>query len=455
MKAYLLNLWDRVRTSYWAIPLLFTLSAALLSVLMPLVDHQVDGNLPLPQWIKTTTETARESLSSMGAAIVTVVGSVFSITIVTLSLTSQQFGPRLLRRFLYDLPTQLTLGVFIATATYCLLLLRVLENRDGVVVPHLSVMVGILLGMASILMLILFINRVTLLIQAPHVVASVAHDLHSAIKRLFPESLGDAAPDDAEDRSNAQTAGRVLEEQLGNPLATILSTQEGYVQALAGETLMELARSNDLVFKLARRPGHFINRGMPLAKVWAQHADKFDDELHKRVSGEFNEAVIVGLRRTPRQDVECAVEELVEVAVRSLSPGINDPFTAINCIDRLGAALGELADRRLPDQYRYDSEGKLRVIAGTVGFPNAMEAAFNQIRQHGSRSVAVTIRLLEAMASIARHVSRTDDKETILHHADMVARHAENFDEEYDRRSVQEGRDLVDRVFAGTAGEST
>ena len=198
MKTYFLNVWDTWRSSYWFVPTLFAVGAVLLSLTLPLLDAAIaKSGWSQPEWIRTTTPTARSTLSAMAGAMVAVTGTVFSITIVTLSLTSQQFGPRLLRRFMYDLPTQVTLGVFLSTGLYCLLVLRIVEHHDGgAAAPHLSVLVAVMLSVLSMAMLIVFIHHVAMLIQAPHVVAAVARDLDDAIARLFPEEIGDAVRDE-------------------------------------------------------------------------------------------------------------------------------------------------------------------------------------------------------------------------------------------------------------------
>ena len=201
MKTYFLNLWDTARTSYWFVPSIFAATALILSFGMPLVDESIlNSGIQLPEWIFTTTSTARTTLSAMASAMIAVTGTVFSITIVTLSLTSQQFGPRLLRRFMYDLTTQVTLGVFLATGFYCLLMLRVVESQvNGLVAPHLSVLVAVVFAILSMAMLIVFIHHIAMLIQAPNVVAAVARDLDDAILRLFPEKIGEAASEQPSD----------------------------------------------------------------------------------------------------------------------------------------------------------------------------------------------------------------------------------------------------------------
>jgi uncharacterized membrane protein len=441
MRTYLLNLWDATRSSYWFVPGLFAAGAVLLALFMPMLDAALAKSAsPLPDWISTTTDAARATLSAIAGAMVAVTGTVFSITIVTLSLTSQQFGPRLLRRFMYDLPTQVTLGVFLSTGFYCLLILRVVEHHEGgAQAPHLSVLAAVVLAVLSMVMLIVFIHHVAILIQAPQIVAAVASDLDDAIERLFPEATEPAGDDEP-----PAADGRRQEQQLAKNFLAVRTTREGYIQAIDIDGLMQIAGQRDLVVRLRPRPGDFIAAGLPLADVWPGGKGSLEDLSADELTAPFNEKVIVGIRRTPRQDVECAIEELVEVAVRSLSPGINDPFTAINCVDRLGASLGRLAEKRLSRPYRCDDEGQLRIITRPESFPGALDAAFNQIRQHARSSVAVTIRLLEALATIAQHVANEADRKAVRLHAEMVSRMSESFSEEHDKREVQ---DRFERVI--------
>lgn len=434
MKMYLLNLWDAARSSYWFVPSLFAIGALLLSLFMPRIDSLiVDLEWKIPEWILTTTDAARATLSALAGAMIAVTGTVFSITVVTLSMTSQQFGPRLLRRFMYDLTTQVTLGVFLSTGLYCLLLLRSVDQHGDASVPHLAILTAVVMAVTSMAMLIGFIHHVAMLIQAPHVVAAVARDLDDAIVRLFPERIGEPATSKRFEGDTVQAQ----ESKLGERSSVVLSEREGYIQAIDGDMLLQLARERQFVLRLRSRPGDFITIGTPLADVWSDERPEEEDEFAD-LGSPFNDAVIAGVRRTPRQDVECAIDELVEVAVRSLSPGINDPFTAMNCIDRLGASLGRLAERKLSSPYRYDADGRLRVIARPVSFADVLDAAFNQIRQYGRESVAVSIRILEALTSIADHAQRDEDRKAIQLHGEMTARSRESFDEEFDQRTVDE-----------------
>ena len=340
--------------------------------------------------------------------------------------------------------------MFLSTGLYCLLVLRIVEHDEsGAAAPHFSVLLAVMLSVLSMAMLIVFIHHVAMLIQAPHVVASVARDLNDAIVRLFPEEIGDAIG--VQQRENDH--GRDQAARLGENYLVVRSTRDGYIQAIDEDGLMQMARERDLLLLLHARPGNFIATGSPLADVWTCGERSAEDPNASDLIAMLNETVIVGIRRTPRQDVEFAIEELVEIAVRALSPGINDPFTAMNCIDRLGAALGKLSERKLPTAYRCDDDGSLRLIVRTVSFANALDAAFNQIRQFGHNSVAVTIRLLEALASVAEHVQRDEDRDVVKLHAEMVSRHTESFSEKHDKGEIVERLQRVHRLL-GTAGIS-
>lgn len=456
MNTRLWNIWDTLRTSYWFVPALFAIAAGMLSILAPMTDHWVnDAGWKLPDWILTTTDTGRSTLAAMAGAMMAVTGTVFSITIVTLSLASQQFGPRLLRRFMYDLPTQITLGVFLCSGFYCLFMLRAIEHHDDrLSVPHLSVLLGVLLTACGMAALIFYIHHVAMLIQAPHVVAAVAADLDESIQRLFPEKIGESP----EDEQAVPEDILAVMDQLGEAVYVIRSSHDGYIQAIDGTGLLALALKYDLVLRMKAHPGNFVSIDTPLIEVWSvSTSDSTDDgSLHirprtwhsacideKELTRRGNEAIIVGPRRTPRQDVECALDELVEVAVRSLSPGINDPFTAMSCIDRLGATIGRLAERKLPSACRRDDAGRVRVLAEPVSFSCVLNSAFNQIRQYSQDSVAVTIRLLEALSSIWNHTRRPDDRQAIIRHANLVAEHAKAAFSEADQTDIRERFQLI------------
>ncbi len=413
MRTRLAALWERLRTNFWFVPALMTAAAAVLALGMVWLDHAIgDRGLDAATWIYTgSAEGARSLLSTLASAMITVAGVVFSITIVALTLASSQLGPRLLRNFMRDFGNQVTLGTFIATFVYCLLVVRTVRGSDGAeFVPHVSVTVAIVLALASLGVLIYFIHHAAASIQAPNVIAAVGGELEEAIDRLFPEAMGAEAAA-AEDAAGDAAAPP-------NPVdpdaRSVASEATGYVQVIDDERLMRLAVEGDVVVQLLRRPGHFVAPHLPLASV--RPAARCDDALAAAV----RDTVVIGSQRTVAQDVEFAVDQLVEVAVRALSPGVNDPFTAIQCVERLGAALARLADRRIPSPYRRDGAGRLRVIAYPWTFPALLDAALNQIRQHARSSVAVSMALLEAITSVAALVRRPADRAALLAQAEII-----------------------------------
>ena len=353
MRARLLTLWDSFRSGFWFIPLLFVLVALALGLGMPVADSRAGSwVVERAPWMATTTEAARPTLSAIGGAMITVTGVVFSITVVTLSIASSQFGSRMLRNFMDDRVTQSAIGMFLATSAYCFLMMRSVRDAEGTMfTPHLSVALSMLLAMISVGMLIFYIHHVALAIQAPQVVASLAVDLDHSIERLFPEKIGDAPGDE---QSEADAASQL--DELDENYAPLISDREGYLQAVDAEGLIRTASDHELLIQLDIRPGAFVVCDVQIARVWP--AEKLTDEIAAKLNG----TMIVGKLRTPRQDVQCAIDEIVEVAVRALSPGINAPFTAMTCIDRLGAALGRLAGRKVPSPYRHDPGGQLRLV---------------------------------------------------------------------------------------------
>jgi uncharacterized membrane protein len=342
---------------------------------------------------------------------ITVAGVTFSITIVALTLASQQFGPRLLRNFLRDLGNQVVLGTFVATFIYCLLVLRTVRGSDDEeFVPHLAVTVGVVLAMLSLGVLIFFIHHVATSIQASRIIANVAEDLEGAIDRLFPETIGEdfetADPDVAlADESDALEEGS----------REVRATTTGYVQAIDAPALMELASARNVAVRVLARPGAFVRKGQALMAVAPAppHGEGEDKP--------FQEVFIIGSDRTGTQDVTFFIDQLVELAVRALSPGINDPGTARLCIDRLEQALCHLAGRRIPSPARHDGDGRVRVFACPLTFASIVESAFNEIARYGRSSVSVTCRLLEAMRSVGSCVQREADRRALLRQAMTIA----------------------------------
>lgn len=435
MRTRLLDLWDQLRGSLWFVPGWMSLAALLLAVGVVEFESRLDPSWMYQfRWLSTGTPAgARAILSTIAGSMITVAGVTFSITIVALSLASSQFGPRLLRNFMRDRINQIVLGMFIATFLYCAVVLRAVHSSAaGDRVPYLAVTLGVLLALASLGALIYFIHHVATSIQADQIIAQVGADLDRTIERLFPKP----------DEKNARATDEEVEAmQLGEGAAEIVIQKTGYLRAVATQELVDAAKHADVVIQLKIRPREFVVRHTAVALV--EPASKVDDTLRQRI----NEALIVGRLRTPEQDVEFCINQLVELALRALSPGINDPGTAMLCIDRLCGAICWLGTRDMPTRLRQDNDGTLRLVLEQPTFNGIADATFNQLRQHARGNVAVTIRLLEAIQLCVDHLSDSPERcRVLLRHAQLILNGAEeSIPEESDRRDVKRRFDRIHR----------
>ncbi|MBH8556090.1 DUF2254 domain-containing protein [Nostocaceae cyanobacterium CENA357] len=422
------KLWDQLHSSYWFIPAVMAVGATALAFTMLTLDRT--DKLKIDYWWVYTggADGARSLLEAVAGSMVSVAATAFSITIVALQLAASNFGPRLLRNFMQDTGNQVVLGTFISTFIYCLLVLRTIHgDGDGYseFVPQLAVTFGILLAIISIGVLIYFIHHASTIIQASHVIQNVSADFHSAIERLFPQKIGHSEP---ELRQTVEEIPMSFEEEA----LPIRANGTGYLQAIDDQELMNIACQHHLLIRLQTRPGKFVIQGSDLVLVFPGY--KVNQKLTKKI----NNAFILGKERTEQQDVEFPINQLVEIALRAISPAVNDPFTAIRCIDQLSAGLCHLVQRNFPSPYRYDNN-KLRVIAEGVKFKGLTDAAFNQIRQYGRSDAAVSIRLLEAIALIANYTNNSKYQSALRHHADMILQDSrEGLSQEQDCKDVQE-----------------
>lgn len=410
-----LNLWspwrrEALRTNLWVVPMLEVIAAVALYAVTHAIDRAVaDGSVTLPSWLVFgSADAARQILTTLAAAVITVVGVVFSITIVTLTLASTQFGPRMLRNFIRDRGTQFTLGTFVATFVYATLVLISIGPAAGAntFVPHLSISIAVGLVTLSMGVLIYFIHHIALSIQLPQVIASIARDLSRAID----------AESDA-DRGGVEAGPSVTElvVRMEEGGGVVPAPASGYLQFIRHETLIGLAAEKGAVIRLHYRPGQFVVGGHAMATVWPVAAAP-------SVSRALRRAHISGPSRTLAQDLSFAVDQLVEIALRALSPAVNDTFTALTCIDWLGGSLCRVTTSWHPQHVHRDSHGYVRVITADVSYRGLVERAFEKIRQAGRGMPAVMIRQLEALTKILDHTTHAAQRELLLDQAAMIYR---------------------------------
>ncbi len=402
--------WRRevLRTNLWFVPAVEVAGAAILFVGTYSLDRAAyDGVFTVPGWaISGSPDVARTVLTAIAAAVITVVGVVFSIVIVALTLTSTQFGPRMLRNFIRDRGTQVTLGTFVATFVYAVLTLGAVGQGDhGSFVPHISVTMTLVLMLADLAVLIYFLHHIAAQIQLPQVIAGIAADLQGAIElQAGDQSVG----------TEAQLAALLIANMDGQP-GVVGAPRSGYLQFIQHETLVSIASEVGAVIHLRYRPGHFLVQGNAYASVWpAEAAD--------RVARELARAHITGPYRTLAQDVSFGVDQLVEICIRALSPAVNDTFTALTCIDWIGDSLCKVTGRWQPTRVYRDSGGEVRVITTETTWERLVRRAFEKVRQAGAGMPAVMIRQLDALAKIMERTTRAEEWQVLLDQAAMISR---------------------------------
>lgn len=408
------------------------------------IDRAVyHGTLKLPAWVENgSADTAREILLAVAAAIMTVIGINFSVTIVTLTLASTQFGPRMLRNFIRDRGTQLTLGTFVATAVYCVLVLLAIGPAEhGVFVPHLSVSVVFVLVLVDLAVLIYFLHHIAIQIQLPFVIASIASDLTRYLGVRRPD-IRMSTPDHQE--SPEEIAA--LLDTIESAGAKIRIPKGGYLQAIRYDMLIRTASAADAVVHVPYRPGNFLVEGRELAAVWPP-------EAANRIARCLKRAQITGPVRALAQDPAFGIDQLVEIAIRALSPAVNDTYTALTCVDWLGNTLCKLARVWAPALVYRDRAGAIRVICEQVSYENLVQRSFTKIRQASRGMPALLMRQLEALAAIMEQTTDADQARILMDQAAMIQRaNLESVPEECDQADVERRYSAVAGVYARVNG---
>jgi len=400
IRTRLIELSENVRGSYWFLPTLLACAGVALGLSLVLLDARLgDAWLGRYEWFYgSRPEGARSMLSTIAGSTITVAGVVFSITLAAVTYASGQFGPRLLGNFMRDRGNQASLGVFIGTYLYCLVVLRTIRSAEEIsadtggavrdaFVPHLAMFAGLALAIASTAVLIYFVHHVTSGIHINNVIARVGRDLIAQIRRRSEE-------DDPK-------SGPTSPPSLSGKAKPIVATKTGYIEAIDFDALLKIASRHDLVLRPVRRAGDFVADGWTLLEAHSSAS------ISDRMMEECTSVVTVGRQRTAQQDLRFGFDELVEIAARALSPGVNDPFTAIACIDWLGAALGELDRRPPPPTQMADDDGIVRIFLHPLDFEDYLGAAFGQVRSYVAADPNARAHTLNTLKELASHLGKT------------------------------------------------
>jgi uncharacterized membrane protein len=378
-------LWVKIRDSLWFVPAALTLLGAGLAVLLVQVEREgaIPWNRAAEQWLLSgDADGARQLLSAIATGLMTVTGVAFSVTVVALQLASSQFTPRVLRNFSADRANQIVLGVLIGTFTYAVLVLRTIRSGGANAeefVPRLAVTVGVALALISIGWLIYFINHAASSMRVSVILDRVSAETLRHVRQYFPEPF------------HGETATWAEDEPPADESQVVPARKAGYLQAVDTATLFQLGQRGGLRIRMTCEVGQFLLRGQPLAHLTPP--GKADEEMVHAIC----QAFVIGDERTPKQDIEFGIIEIADIAIKALSPSINDPTTAMRCIDRLTQILQELGHRRPAAEPRTE-DGSTPFLARHLQYERAVGLAFDQIRHFGASNPAISKKLLGSLA---------------------------------------------------------
>ena len=401
-------LWDYLGGALWVLPtvsvMAFLLAGALLSRM------SVDADSPLwPLAFQGTAEDARGILVVVSATMITVTGLVFALTIVALQIASGQYSPRLLRNFMRDRGTQVVLSVFVGAFAYSTAGLHTvgIQRAGGeAFVPRLAVSGSLLLGLASVGVLIYFIHHLARSIQIDAIMSRIEREARWVIDDLYPGQLGYL---ESEERCPDPPAWAVV----------LPAGRSGYLQAVQPEPLVRAAADHDLVVRLARQVGEHVVEGTPLAWAWRRVPDQSPVEP-RLLQAALGDAVAIGFERTMVQDVPFGLRRLVDIGNKALSPAINDPYTGIQALHHLSVLLCMLARRRLGDRRYHDEQGTLRVAVPLPQFTDYLRLGTAQIRRSGAKEPAVTRSLIQLFKDVGSSAVGDDRRRACARHIWLV-----------------------------------
>lgn len=415
-------LWNDLCSNFWFIPLLVVTLYIVVGIVLIGIDttFKLEWMGKWPRLFGAGAEGARGMLSTIAGSMMSVVGITFSITIVILSLAASQYSSRVLRNFMSNHTTQFILGSFTGIFTYCLIVLRTIRSTSGdEFVPNLSVFFGVMLVVVGVGILIFFIHHIAVSIQASSIISSIAEESKKTIDHLYPELF------DKQKREREKPAASIDRNWF-----SVLSSKSGFIQDVDKDKLLSLAKDWKAVVKMEHGVGEFVVENAPLLSIAFEK--KIDEEKIKSLLS----AIIIGRYRTPEQDIAFGIRQLVDIALKALSPGINDTTTAVMCINYLTVILSSLIARNIPSIYCFDKK-RLCLILKSYHFEDFISLAFDQIQSNATNNATVILTMLDAIETIA---SQTEDERRLqalfaqLQKIEQLPQ--KNLEIPYDRQSV-------------------
>jgi uncharacterized membrane protein len=397
------NLLFAIRANFWFVPT--TISVFAVAAALVLVEADFALQPRNFDWqITIQVASARMAVSTIAGSMITIASLVFSMTLVALTLVSQQFGPRIIVRFMDDRPTQIVLGLFIATFLFALIvLLRIGDAEIDGRVPGFGVGATGLLAVISLGMMIHFINHIATRIQADVIIKELGQDLLNATEkfaRLAKSGDNKLSKEERESISKRFNADSTI---------MLYATKSGYLRGIDGDQACELARQNSAAIRIEAIPGDFVFKGTPVISIAPDNDEKQDDDKSSR----FLKLISLASQRTPEASIVYEINALAEVALRALSPGINDPFTANACIDRLTDGMRIIVNSKHSHRILRDDDQTLRVIFLAIPFSDYLSKAYEPIWHSGNQIPMVQEKLLEALKFLEKIAENRSDKQAI------------------------------------------
>ncbi|MBA2431480.1 MAG: DUF2254 domain-containing protein [Chthoniobacterales bacterium] len=434
------KVWIQVRSSLWFVPTLLVLAGIALGLFLVQVDIWYGSDWKIHKqhpFFGAGAEGSRGMLAAIAGSVITVAGVAFSVTIVTLSLASTQYTPRIVRIFMGDRWNQFVLGSFVGIFAYCLIVMRTIRTGsedEASFVPLIAVFFGMLLALLSIACLIFFIHHTASSIQASSILAAINQETIAAIDRVRPEENGDDEPADA-------SAG----EGIVGPWHPIVARSTGYLQSVDLRALLQFACRQKTIVRIEHAVGDFVIKDSTVAACGRP--------LDKDEAQELRASIVVGEFRDINQDPGFGIRQIVDIAMKALSPGVNDTSTAVSCLDYLSAILSVLVVRRAGSPYRIDDAGTVRVISPASDFEHLVAKSMDEIRLSADGNVTILLQMLRALAQVAE-IAPPGRKPPLLRHARLIANSADRtVVEPYDRQRINERLACILPLLEANPGE--
>jgi uncharacterized membrane protein len=427
-----------LRGGFLVRPLLIAVILGAVGALLSSLEERAPA---LSAWIPTVLFPSRQDpgvaqviLSSVATSIMTVVSIVFAILLMTLTLASTQFSPRILISFVRDRTTQWTLGVFLGTFSYCMAALPAARALPHPFAPVATVTGAMLLALICVAWLIYFINHISQSISVNHIVDRIARETELVINDLMPFPRGPFALPDRDEVSAAKDG------------AAVLSRQSGYIRYINITHLVDLARAYHVALHLERRVGQYVPAGVPVIRVSKPERVPPERELH------LIAAFDIGPTRTLQQDIEFGVIQIVDIALRAMSPAVNDPSTAISCVDQLSRVMIRWTSRLPPPSHYYAPPHVLRLVVPWMTFEGLLDTAFEQIRHYAAADVAVSLRLMRAFNDIAGATVHDDQRRQLLERARRVVTGCSGHLPKDELVKLQQRLEVIEAAVSAPAG---